>query len=516
VNVPTNSPEFSVSELSTALKRTVEDAFSHVRVRGEISGYRGPHGSGHVYFSLKDANARIDAIIWKGVFGRLGMKPEDGMEVIATGKLSTFAGKSSYQIIIETMEPAGIGALLAQLEERKKRLAAEGLFDASRKRPLPYLPRVIGVVTSPTGAVIRDILHRLEDRFPCHVIVWPVRVQGDTSAEEVARAIDGFNLMPENGPIARPDLLIVARGGGSLEDLWSFNEEIVVRAAAASTIPLISAIGHETDTTLIDFASDKRAPTPTGAAEMAVPVRADLLSQVRSLSSRHGNAVLRVLEQSRNALKSVQRSLPNSEQLLASPRQKMDYLSLRLAPALRSGTHGKRLAFMSLANRLGHHSPVHHLARMRDRTQNASNRLQRAQQALLTAHTRHLTQTAARLQPRLIALPLHHHTERFENLAKRFEGVMKQRLSTLRERLGARTQLLEALSHQGVLKRGFALIADKDGNVLRSTTEVTKAGNIAITMADGIISATTTAPPDPQTPPRKQKPQPPSSQGSLF
>src|SRR5579884_2177206 len=283
---PANIPEWSVSELSAALKRTVEDAYGYVRVRGEVSGFRGASPSGHVYFRLKDDKAVLDAVIWKMTFGRLRVKPQEGLDVVVTGRLTTFAGSSKYQIIIDTLDPAGIGALMALLEERKKKLAAEGLFDEARKQLLPFLPEVIGVVTSPTGAVIRDILHRLQDRFPRRVLVWPVRVQGETSAAEVAAAIEGFNALPQHGAVSRPDLIIVARGGGSLEDLWSFNEEIVVRAAAASLIPLISAIGHETDVTLIDFAADRRAPTPTAAAEMAVPVRAELLTRLASLSAR--------------------------------------------------------------------------------------------------------------------------------------------------------------------------------------------------------------------------------------
>src|SRR6266571_290305 len=284
-----NIVEFTVSELSAALRRTVEEAYGYVRVRGEISGYRGPHSSGHVYFALKDEGAKIDAVIWKTSFGRMRFKPEEGLEVIATGRLTTYPGRSTYQIVIEQLEPAGIGALMALLEERKRKLAAEGLFDEARKQLLPYLPAVIGVVTSPSGAVIRDILHRLADRFPRRVLLWPVKVQGEGSAAEVAAAIEGFNALPERGSSMlppRPVLIIVARGGGSLEDLWSFNEEIVVRAAAASLIPLISAVGHETDVTLIDFAADKRAPTPTAAAEMAVPVRADLLLRLDGLSHR--------------------------------------------------------------------------------------------------------------------------------------------------------------------------------------------------------------------------------------
>src|SRR6185503_10433389 len=280
-----NLPEYSVSEISNLLKRTVEEKFAYVRVRGEISGFK-RHSSGHCYLALKDDEAVLDAVIWRMTAQRLGLKPEDGMEVVCTGKLTTYPGRSKYQLVIESVELAGIGALLKLLEDRKKKLEAEGLFDESRKRRLPYLPDVIGVVTSPTGAVIRDILHRLADRFPRRVLVWPVRVQGDGAAEQVAAAIRGFNALPAYGPIPRPDLLIVARGGGSLEDLWSFNEQCVVRAVAEGTIPLISAVGHETDVTLIDFAADRRAPTPTAAAEIAVPVRSELIAQVATLGRR--------------------------------------------------------------------------------------------------------------------------------------------------------------------------------------------------------------------------------------
>src|SRR6185437_4409903 len=295
---PGNVPEFSVSELSFALKRQLEGAFPRVRVRGEISQPSFPR-SGHCYFRIKDENAVIDAVCWKATLPRLGLRVEEGMEVIATGKLTTYAGSSRYQIIIDRLELAGEGALLKLLEDRRKKLQAEGLFDAGRKRPLPFLPDVIGVVTSPSGAVIRDILHRLSDRFPRRVLAWPVAVQGDKAAGEVAKAIAGFNKLPEEGPVPRPQVLIVARGGGSLEDLWAFNEEIVVRAAAASTIPLISAVGHETDTTLIDFASDRRAPTPTAAAEMAVPVRLDLVAELGSKSGRLAGGLARLFNERR-------------------------------------------------------------------------------------------------------------------------------------------------------------------------------------------------------------------------
>ncbi|WP_260482775.1 exodeoxyribonuclease VII large subunit [Sphingomicrobium flavum] len=328
-----NDAAMSVSELSGALKRTVEGSFSHVRVRGEISGWKRA-ASGHCYFTLKDDAANLDAVLWRGQAQRLAFNPEDGAEVVATGKLTTYPGRSKYQISVNTLELAGEGALMALLEKRKKALAAEGLFDPARKQELPYLPRVIGVVTSPTGAVIRDILHRLADRFPSHVLLWPVLVQGETAAPSVAAAIRGFAAMEEGGPVPRPDLIIVARGGGSIEDLWAFNEEAVVRAAAECPIPLISAVGHETDTTLIDFASDKRAPTPTAAAEMAVPVRRDLLAYVEELGLRGGRGLGRALDRSAERLGHVAARLPSPVQLVDQRGQRVDDLGDRLQRAL--------------------------------------------------------------------------------------------------------------------------------------------------------------------------------------
>src|SRR5215831_1784246 len=347
-----NAPEYTVSELSSALKRTVEDAYGHVRVRGEISGFRGPHSSGHCYFALKDESAKIEAVIWKSAYYRMRFKPEEGLEVIATGRITTYPGASKYQIVIEALEPAGIGALMALMEERKRKLAAEGLFDERRKQLLPWLPDVIGVVTSPTGAVIRDILHRLSDRFPRRVLVWPVKVQGDGSAEQVAAAIRGFNALSEGGRIPRPDVLIVARGGGSLEDLWAFNEEVVARAAAASLIPLIAAVGHETDVTLIDFAADKRAPTPTAAAEMAVPVRAELIAEVGDLGRRTIASWLRHMEARRKELRAAARALPSAEALLQGPRQRLDAASDRLPRALTANAHIHHSDFLRAAARL--------------------------------------------------------------------------------------------------------------------------------------------------------------------
>ena len=330
-----NVPEFSVSELSFAVKRQIEGSFPRVRVRGEISQPSFPR-SGHCYFRLKDENAVIDGVAWKGTIPRLGIKIEEGLEVIATGKLTTYAGSSRYQIIVDRLELAGEGALLKLLEDRRKKLAAEGLFDQDRKRELPFLPEVIGVVTSPSGAVIRDILHRLADRFPRHVLVWPVSVQGEKAAAEVAAAINGFNKLPEKGPVPRPDVLIVARGGGSLEDLWAFNEEIVVRAAAGSAIPLISAVGHETDTTLIDFASSRRAPTPTAAAELAVPVRAELLQRLFDHARRLVGGLDRTLGERRLHVRGLARGLGDPQGLVQNAGQRLDDLADRLPRALRT------------------------------------------------------------------------------------------------------------------------------------------------------------------------------------
>jgi len=294
-----------VSELSSAIKRTLEGAYGYVRLRGEISGFRGAHSSGHCYFALKDDKAKIDAVIWRTTVQGLRFKPAEGLEVIATGRITSYPGKSTYQIVIDALEPAGIGALMALLEERKRKLAAEGLFDETRKKPRPFLPRVIGIVTSPTGAVIRDMLHGFDERFPARVVVWPVRVQGETCAAEVAAAIRGFNAFPPGGRLPRPDVLIVARGGGSLEDLWGFNDEMVVRATAASAIPIISAVGHETDWTLIDLAADARAPTPTKAAEWAVPRYSELLEQIGKLGLRLGTSAHRALDGMRAHLRAA-------------------------------------------------------------------------------------------------------------------------------------------------------------------------------------------------------------------
>ena len=339
-----NAQAMSVSELSLALKRTVEDRFGHVRVRGEISGFKRA-ASGHIYFCLKDDNARLDAVMWKGGAARLPFAPEDGLEVVATGKLTTYAGRSNYQIVVDSLEGAGEGAMMLLFEKLKARLAAEGLFDTDRKKRLPSLPRTIGVVTSPTGAVIRDILHRLADRFPTHVIVWPVLVQGEGSAAQIARAVSGFSAMPQDGPATRPDLVIVARGGGSIEDLWAFNDEAVVRAVANCSIPIISAVGHETDTTLCDFAADLRAPTPTAAAELAVPVRSDLLQRVGQFGLRMSNIVRKRVDLAAERLEAQRRLMPRLSDLAAPHQQRTDDLAERLRQSLRTRVGKAEIAY---------------------------------------------------------------------------------------------------------------------------------------------------------------------------
>lgn len=491
-----NVAEWSVSELSGALKRTLEDAFGHVRLRGEISGYRGPHSSGHVYFSLKDQGAKIDAVIWKGSFSRMRFKPEEGLEVIAIGKITSFPGKSSYQIIIESLEPAGVGALMALLEERKLKLAAEGLFASERKQALPYLPKVIGVVTSPTGAVIRDILHRLQDRFPRHVLVWPVRVQGEGSAEEVANAIRGFNALPIDGAIPRPDVLIVARGGGSIEDLWGFNEEIVVRAASESTIPLISAVGHETDWTLIDYVADVRAPTPTGAAEMVVPVRSDLLSAVNNLGARHIEAVFRLFDRRRTELRSAARALPQPDAFLSVPRQRLDLATAKLKPALAENLHSFSNRLARLHDVLQRFSPRMRLATFETRVNAVSDRPKLALQRLLEQKHKVLLQTNERLSTAYAALlrtenqKISQSQEILSRIAERLPHVMERFMARKAERLGAIVQLFNSLNYKSVLSRGYALVRDSAGKPVHAAHALSAGQDIALEFVDGSVSAT--------------------------
>ncbi|MGE0287240.1 MAG: exodeoxyribonuclease VII large subunit [Bradyrhizobium sp.] len=494
-----NVHEFTVSELSSSLKRTVEDTYGHVRVRGEISGFRGPHSSGHCYFALKDDSAKIEAVIWKFAHARMRFKPQEGLEVIATGKLTTYPGSSKYQIVIEQLEPAGVGALMALLEERKKKLAAEGLFDERRKQLLPWLPEVIGVVTSPTGAVIRDILHRLQDRFPRRVLVWPVKVQGEGSAEQVAAAIRGFNALPEGGRIPRPDLLIVARGGGSLEDLWSFNEEIVVRAAADSMIPLISAVGHETDVTLIDFAADKRAPTPTAAAEMAVPVRSELFTEVDGLARRSRMSWQRAQEGRRNELRAAARALPAAHELLAIPRQRLDSAAGALPRGLRANTHAHFRRFAATSARLTLrvlHGQVTHarlsLTTCGERLTNSARSLlhrRRERFAGLELRLKASRLANAQAQRQQIARD-RERTHRLAERAHRALGTVLQRLDARVERSG---KLLEALSYRSVLERGFALVRDAAGHPIHAAAAIGPSARLTVEFADGRVGATADA-----------------------
>lgn len=439
-----NVAEFSVSELSFAIKRVIEEGFAYVRVRGELGRVSRP-ASGHVYLDLKDEKAVLSGVIWRGQAARLKVQPEQGMEVVATGRLTTYPGQSRYQIVIDTLEPAGEGALLAQLEKLKKKLAAEGLFNEERKKPIPFLPTVVGVVTSPTGAVIRDMLHGFTERFPVHVIVWPVRVQGETCGAEVAAAIRGFNALDEGGPVPRPDVLIVGRGGGSLEDLWGFNEEIVARTAAESEIPLISAVGHETDWSVLDLVADARAPTPTKAAEWAVPIYADLMERLVESRLRLSSAQRRSLQQHRVALKAAMRGIPRLADLLALPRQRYDAAAGRLPRALLASTrmHGTRLTRASAGLRPGA----------------LRQKVSQAREGLVRNHER-----AAR------ALDL---------------GVQ-----TKRRTLNARAQLLVSLGHKSVLARGFALVRDAGGQMVRSAKAVSVGEALDIEFADGRVAAT--------------------------
>jgi len=476
-----NQPEYSVSEIAGHVKRMVEDTFGFVRVRGEVSKVSVNAGSGHAYLSLKDDRAVLDAVCWKGTMSKLANKPVAGMEMIATGKLTTYPGSSKYQLVIEALEPAGVGALMAMLEARKKQLAAEGLFAPERKKPLPFLPATIGIVTSPTGAVIRDILHRLADRNPCHVLLWPVPVQGEGAAEKIAAAIEGFNAIPEgnlvpyprheagvtpaasgspgglrmanaadSANVPRPDVIIVARGGGSIEDLWAFNEEVVVRAAAASAIPLISAVGHETDITLIDYASDKRAPTPTAAAELAVPVRADLLVRIEQLHGATNSAIHKLLVFHTERVQGLARGLPRPQQLVATMEQSLDGLSERLTLAL--------------------------------------------PRSLQLRHEK-LQRIAAGLSPR----------------------ALREMLLREEQRVGHLGAMLESLNVLGVLKRGFALVKDAGGALVKSAAAMPADGAVSLRFHDGeVVVGGGGATPAAKPKPRKKAGSPDTQQGGLF
>lgn len=482
-----NVPEYTVSEIAGTLRRTVEETFSFVRVRGEISGFK-RHSSGHLYFALKDAEAVLDAVCWRGQAARLGLAPEDGMEVIATGRLTTYPGRSKYQMVVERMELAGQGALLKLLEDRRKRLAAEGLFASERKRPIPFLPRVIGVVTSPTGAVIRDILHRLAERFPRRVLLWPVAVQGEGAAAQIAAAIRGFNALPEGGPVPRPDVLIVARGGGSLEDLMAFNEEEVVRAAAASLIPLISAVGHETDTTLIDFAASLRAPTPTAAAEKAVPVRAELVATVAELNGRMVGATQRRLEEARQRLTQTFRALPHPRRLIEDGTLRLDDRAERLRNALPNLLARRTADLDRLASRLRH--PRERLAEESHRLTVLATRLDHAWKSVRAAELAGLEKGGLRL----------------EQSGRRLGEAINRLLADRALKVETSGKLLDSYSYRKVLERGYAMVRDAAGQPVLSAALVAPGAALSVEFADGSIAVTAGGEPPPASPPPSPRP----------
>ena len=479
-----NAPEFSVTEISGAVKRLIEGEFAHIRVRGEIGRVSRPR-SGHIYLDLKDDRNVLAGVIWKGVAARLATQPEEGLEVVATGRLTTFGGQSKYQMVIEDIAPAGMGALMAMLEKRKKQLEAEGLFAPERKKPLPYLPEIIGVITSPSGAVIRDILHRLRDRFPRKVLIWPVAVQGANCAPEVARAIEGFNRLTPGGALPRPDLLIVARGGGSIEDLWGFNEEIVARAAAASEIPLISAVGHETDTTLIDYVADRRAPTPTAAAELAVPVRMELMAGLEGQGARLSHAATQVLGLRGQRLRDLSRALPRPATLVESARQRLDSWGDRLGPSLTLAAQRKRAPLSGLSLR----------------------------PALLTRLTgearRRLDDRSARLSADLLARETDRKKRDLDRVTQRLSRVSAGQIDHWRHRLDALDRMRQTLGYRETLKRGYAVVWSGE-QVVTTRAEAEKSPALEIEFQDGRLKTGGSAPK-----PARAKPKPPE-QGSLF
>jgi exodeoxyribonuclease VII large subunit len=521
-----NVREFSVSELSAALKRTVEDSYGYIRVRGEISQPK-RHSSGHVYLRLKDDSAVLDGVCWRGTAARLAVRPEEGMEVVCTGRLTTYAARSSYQLVIESMELAGEGALLKLLEERRKRLAAEGLFDAERKRKVPHLPEVIGVITSPTGAVIRDILHRLADRFPRHVLLWPVAVQGAGAAEQVAEAIAGFDALAPAGPVPRPDVLIVARGGGSLEDLMPFNEEAVVRAAAACRIPLISAVGHETDTTLIDHAADLRAPTPTAAAELAVPVRAELQADVLDRARRLVGAWARLGADRRLRLDGLGRGLGDPRRLLEGAAQRLDDRAERWQRALPQLVERRRAALAELAGRLRH--PKQQLAEARRHLDTAGERLEACGKAQPRRARERFAPLAARFDHAPVARAVQLQRARVLECGGRLAPAAQRRLADGRARLAGLGQLLESYSYKDVLRRGFALVRDAAGEPVTDGAGLAEGRALEIEFRDEArVGAVVTGPAasagvrEPRPPRARQRAEPSprapdrTKQGSLF
>ena len=485
-----NAPEFSVSEISGEIKKTLEGSFGRVRVRGEV-GRVFKARSGHLYYDIKDDRSVLACTTWKGQISGLSVVPEEGLEVVVTGRLTAFGGQSKYNMNVDEVAVAGQGALMALLEKRKAQLASEGLFAPERKKPLPYLPQIIGVVTSPSGAVIRDILHRLRDRFPRKVLVWPVAVQGSNCAPEVARAIEGFNNLSPGGALPRPDLIIVARGGGSIEDLWGFNEEIVARAVAASQIPLISAVGHETDTTLIDYVSDLRAPT-----EHAVPVRLELLGWVENQSARMANATSRAVQLRRQRLGDVARALPRPDTLLETPRQRLDRVSDRLPNALISGVQRRKLTLSERAASLRPATLRSLVEARKDRLKNLSSRLT----------LRPIQQDTARKRDAL------------DRISKRLNAAQTSRIERHADRLSATARQLEILSYKATLSRGYAVVRDGDA-LVTNTLGARNAAALSIEFADGTVEIGANAATPKKTAPKPAAPKPPKTpgeQGSLF
>src|SRR5271165_955134 len=486
-----NVPEYTVSEISGAVKRTLEGNFGRVRVRGEVTELK-RYPSGHIYFSLKDEGAKLSGVVWKSAVSRLGMQPENGVEVVATGRISSYAERSSYQLIVERMEYAGAGALLARIEALRLRLAGEGLFDAARKRSLPGLPAVIGVVTSERGAVIQDIRTTIARRFPRPILLWPVPVQGEGAGERIAAAIAGFDALPADGPIPRPDVLIVARGGGSLEDLMAFNEEIVVRAAAACRIPLISAVGHETDTTLIDFAADRRAPTPTAAAELAVPARADLIADLEHKAARLIGGLNRLAQAGRLRLSHAERGLPDLPALLGGARQRLDDRAERLVLALPNLLH-KRRAVLGAATRRLPDLPAA-LTGWRERVQERGVRLIIALPNFVARRHSALNLCGEKLGAGLRHAVAGIHGRAGRTLGRLSEAPLRALLRETQARLEGAAARLESVSPLAVLQRGYAVVSDAAGHPLTSAAKVAPGARLRLRFADGEVGATADRP----------------------
>lgn len=511
-----NTPEYTVGEISGAIKRTLERSFERVRVRGEVG--RVMHArSGHLYYDLKDDKGVIACTSWKGQVARLSVMPEEGLEVVVTGKLSTYGPQSKYNLNVDDVVVAGEGALLAMLEKRRKALAAEGLFDEDRKKPLPYLPEIIGVVTSPSGAVIRDILHRLRDRFPRKVLLWPVVVQGERCAPEVSAAIAGFNALGGPGKLPKPDLIIVARGGGSVEDLWGFNEEAVIRAVAASDIPVISAVGHETDTTLIDYVSDRRAPTPTAAAEMAVPVRLDLLAHISALEERRIRAGAQALQNRAQRLRDLARALPRPDAILGERAQRFDRAAENLPRALRQLASVKRAALAS--SRAGSFGPallMQPILRGKDRLSTRTASLAPLLNRAIAQQTSQLSGITRRLRPQYVVANQTRKAEALSGALARLSSVAARRTEAWRARLGELDRVRTTLGYEATLARGYVVVRGADGTPLADKALAQKETSLELQFRDGRLTTGAGGSAKPARKPTKSAPSPKDEQGSLF